>query len=195
MFDNHLLAWIPLSENIYFDALEFLAYEPIEFNSNFYSNIDFGAKKITKIYCNNHVMHSIADDGNVYSWGNDRDKTGILGLGFTYIQANPVLNTNFANKKIIDISLSEKHGVAMDSIFYLILVNRHVYTWGTGLSGELGKENITFSNTPLPIELNKHSFVMKIQCGATYTAFLDCIFLFKNRCWDLYVFWENPQTK
>ena len=60
-------------------------------------------------------MHSIADDGNVYSWGNDRERTGILGLGTCYQQATPMLNTNFMNRKILEISLSEKHAAAIDS--------------------------------------------------------------------------------
>ncbi len=34
IFDNHILTWIPKSQNIYFDALEFLSFDPIEFNSN-----------------------------------------------------------------------------------------------------------------------------------------------------------------
>ncbi len=72
-------------------------------------------KKIVKIYCNNQVAHSITEDGLVFSWGNDRDKTGILGLGYTYNQPTPLLNTNFANKKIKEISLSEKHAAAVDS--------------------------------------------------------------------------------
>ena len=59
-------------------------------------------------------MHSIADDGNVYSWGTDRERTGLLGLGSCYRQAKPVLNTYFQNRKIIDISLSDKHGAAID---------------------------------------------------------------------------------
>jgi alpha-tubulin suppressor-like RCC1 family protein len=84
--------------------------------------IDFGTKKISKIFCNNQVMHSISDDGMVYSWGNDREKTGILGLGYTYNQATPLLNTNFANKKIVEISLSEKHAAAIDGKFYSRLI-------------------------------------------------------------------------
>ena len=63
-------------------------------------------------------MHSITDDGLVFSWGNDRDKTGILGLGYTYNQSTPLLNTNFANKKIKEISISEKHAAAIDSKYF-----------------------------------------------------------------------------
>jgi alpha-tubulin suppressor-like RCC1 family protein len=76
--------------------------------------LDFGTKKIIKIFCNELVIHSIADDGNVYSWGNDRYKTGILGLGTLYNQITPTINKNFNNKKIIDISMSEKHAAAID---------------------------------------------------------------------------------
>lgn len=61
------------------------------------------------------VIHAVSDDGQVYSWGNDREKHGVLGLGLNYNQQTPILNLNFSNKKIIDISLSEKHAVALDS--------------------------------------------------------------------------------
>lgn len=39
IFDNQFLAWIPKTENLYFDSLDYLYKEPIEFNSNlfFYS--------------------------------------------------------------------------------------------------------------------------------------------------------------
>lgn len=69
-----------------------------------------------KIACNNYVVHAISDEGQVFSWGNDREKLGVLGLGLTYNQQSPILNLNFSNKKIIDISLSEKHAAALDSI-------------------------------------------------------------------------------
>ncbi len=38
IFDNRILAWIPHTQNIYFDSLEFLQYEPIEFDSNLILN-------------------------------------------------------------------------------------------------------------------------------------------------------------
>ncbi len=51
----------------------------------------------------------------MYSWGEDYDQTGILGLGSTYLQETPILNTNFYGKKIVEISLSDKHAAAIDS--------------------------------------------------------------------------------
>jgi alpha-tubulin suppressor-like RCC1 family protein len=59
-------------------------------------------------------------------------------------------------------------------IYRITLVNRQVYTWGTGNFGELGVENTAFSNVPIPVNLGKRSFVVKVQCGSTYTAFIDC---------------------
>jgi alpha-tubulin suppressor-like RCC1 family protein len=85
-----------------------------------FHNKDLGSKKIKKIVCNNDVIHSISEDGQVFSWGNDRNRTGLLALGLNYNQQSPVLNTNFSNRKIIDISLSEKHAAAVDSKKILI---------------------------------------------------------------------------
>ena len=33
IFEGRILAWIPPSQNLYFDSLEFLQYEPIELDS------------------------------------------------------------------------------------------------------------------------------------------------------------------
>jgi alpha-tubulin suppressor-like RCC1 family protein len=118
-------------------------------------------------------MHSISDDGQVYSWGNDREKYGTLGLGLNYNQPTPLLNGGFANKKIIDISMSEKHCAAIDSNFILTLVSRQVYTWGTGRCGQLGSD-VDASDVPIPVNPAKGTFVSKVQCGPNYTAFIDC---------------------
>jgi hypothetical protein len=43
-------------------------------------------------------------------------------MGLNYSQGSPSLNQNFSNKKIIDISLSEKHCAALDSKFTNIII-------------------------------------------------------------------------
>ena len=72
-----------------------------------------GTNKIIKIFCNNNVIHSISEGGSVFTWGIDREKFGILALGYNYSQSSPILNTNFCGK-IKEISLSEKHAAALD---------------------------------------------------------------------------------
>jgi hypothetical protein len=100
-------------------------------------------------------------------------------MGLNYNQSSPCLNFNFSNKKIIDISLSEKHCAALDSKFdfFNILVNRQIYTWGTGKNGELANNGgLAFSNNPIIINnfSFKKFFISKISCGNNYTSGLDC---------------------
>ena len=55
----------------------------------------------------------------------------------------------------------------------IISGNKQIHTWGTGKYGELGT-NCILSNVPVPINLGRNMFINKIQCGDTYTAFLNC---------------------
>jgi hypothetical protein len=59
-------------------------------------------------------VHAIAEDGYIYSWGEDTNKTGILGLGKIYNQTRPHLNDNLLNKRITSVSMSGKHVCAVD---------------------------------------------------------------------------------
>ena len=60
------------------------------------------------------MVHALTDEGNLYSWGCDIDKSGVLGLAHIYNQEKPLLNPNF-KKKLLNVSISEKHGAAIDS--------------------------------------------------------------------------------
>ena len=119
VFDSHLLTWMPSSKNLFHDSFEFLSSMPVEYSSIFYIYKDIGKYKIKKIYCNHSVVHGISDDGNIFSWGEDINKIGILGLGMIYNQSKPLLNKFFINKKITSISMSENHACAIDSTFFL----------------------------------------------------------------------------
>jgi alpha-tubulin suppressor-like RCC1 family protein len=71
--------------------------------------------------------------------------------------------------------MSGKHVCAVDGKeLWLYLVNKNVYTWGTGYHGELGQGNTTMCNVPTLVEVVKNK-VAKALCGDTYTVFLDCI--------------------
>lgn len=90
--------------------------------------------KITKIACNDSVAHMISQEGVLLSFGDDFKKQGILGLGYTYQVKEPIVNTNLAKKRIIDISVSEKHCCAVDCklkihilfIFFSVLSDIHL---------------------------------------------------------------------
>ena len=161
IFDSKLLTWIPKSENIYYDSFDFISSNPIKFDN-------LGSKKVSKIFCNNQICHIITDEGLIYSWGNDREKYGILGLGNNYNITLPTLNTNFfLKKRIIDFSLSEKHCVALD-------ISNNLYSWGYGPYGELGlgKDKIFF-NLPQLVNDKINITPINVKCGFSYTLIED----------------------
>ena len=161
IFDSKLLTWIPKSENIYYDSFDFISSNPIKFDN-------LGSKKVSKIFCNNQICHIITDEGLIYSWGNDREKYGILGLGNNYNVTLPTLNTNFfLKKRIIDFSLSEKHCVALD-------ISNNLYSWGYGPYGELGlgKDKISF-NLPQLVNDKVNITPINVKCGFSYTLIED----------------------
>ena len=73
LYENQLLTWIPQTQNLYDDNLEYLKSNPISFSN-------FGLKKIKSISCNTDVCHAITEDGCIFSWGNDIEEKGLLGL-------------------------------------------------------------------------------------------------------------------
>ena len=77
------MTWIPISQNLYDDNLEYLNSSPI-----YYSN--FGKKKIKLICCNTNICHAITENLNVFSWGIDYERFGLLGMGKKYQNKIPV---------------------------------------------------------------------------------------------------------
>lgn len=94
---------------------------PKQIPSIFNHKSDFGFKKITQILCNKICILALSgiyllkEDGKLYSWGDDTEnQTGLLGLGDIYYQQSPVLNPEFINYHLTNISLSNKHACAFD---------------------------------------------------------------------------------
>lgn len=132
--------------------------------------------KIKSIACNNEIAHIITEDGLLYSWGEDSKEVGILGLGYSFKVTEPIINSNLLNKRITNIALSEKHCCCIDSNQYITLAYNLIYTWGTGLSGELFQGDSCKSLIPFQIDGKKvkASHVSKLLCGLNYTIFLNC---------------------
>jgi alpha-tubulin suppressor-like RCC1 family protein len=77
--------------------------------------------KIKHIACNKEVCHAISEDGQLYSWGDDSKQLGVLGLGYTNKTKIPAINSNLLNKRIVSISMSDKHCCCYDSIKVLTI--------------------------------------------------------------------------
>lgn len=74
-----------------------------------------GNKTVKKLVCNDKVVHFITSDGRLYSFGEDTEKLGYLGLGGLISVSSPYLNPNLSNCNLIDISISETHFSCVDS--------------------------------------------------------------------------------
>ena len=176
IYEHYLIAWIPQTQNLYDDNLEYLSSTPISFSN-------FGLK-IKYIFCNTDVCHAITEGGSIYSWGNDIDQKGLLALGDNIFKVKiPTLNKNLSSLNIKYISLSETHGAGID-------YNGNLYTWGDDSFGQCGlnknnnennKGNNNINNhaynslnkicfIPKKVVLNSTFIVNKIQCGKFYTA-------------------------
>ena len=160
LYEKNFLAWIPKTQNLYDDSLEYLSNTPIS-----YPNLGFN--KIKKIICNNNVCFAITESLITFSWGNDIEKKGLLGLGENIFHIkNPKLNKYLSSLKVDFISLSENHGACLD-------IKGNLYTWGDDTFGQCGinednKNNICY--IPKKVNVNSDFYVNKVECGKFYTA-------------------------
>ena len=167
IYDSQLLAWIPTTQNIYDDNLEYLSYSPISFSN-------FGNRKIKLIVCNTDVVHSLTEYGEIFSWGNDYFHRGLLAMGNKYHIKVPTLNENLSKLNIREIVLGEFHCAAID-------YKKNLYTWGENYYGQVGcfnKENNNEkdnNNINLPSKVvinnegNNNLKVLKVECGKYFT--------------------------
>ena len=138
------------------------------------------------------TIHNVAltDDGNIFSWGSTQG--GQLGLSEQYIISNcknfsissPTLikfkqyNDLKEQNEIIKISCGEAHTIALNS-------KNEVFSWGFGSNGQLGlgfcEDSFELGTglikarifTPQKITALQNKKILDIQCGKTFSMFID----------------------
>lgn len=123
-----------------------------------------------------HVL-ALADNGSVYSWG---DNTyGQLGYGDNQSLKSPKEITFLKDKKIVEV-------IAGGDFSMAIADNKTIYTWGDNRYGQLGHGNIIQLNTPTEIA----SFKAKdIDLGEYHVVAID------NDTGLLYAWGNNKSNK
>ncbi|KAJ3138510.1 Regulator of chromosome condensation [Physocladia obscura] len=87
--------------------------------------------KIVQIACGDSISAALSEDGNVYAWGTFRNKNGIFGFRPDIaVQATPLRIPELS--KVKSIHAGADHLVAFT-------IDRRIYTWGCGESGQLGR--------------------------------------------------------
>lgn len=102
-------------------------------------------KKIQAVAAGQNHCVVLADDGKVYTWGDN--SYGQLGNGNntdSNVPVEVIMTGAIAGKSIVAISAGELFSVALAS-------DGTVYTWGYNSSGQLGNGNTTSSNVPVAV--------------------------------------------
>ena len=118
--------------------------------------------KFKSISLNKSVTLGLDINGNVLVWGQSTE--GVLGLGFDISKVeNPTILEDLKN--IIQISLSDHHGIAINS-------DGVAYSWGTGKYGELGLERTIYSSVPQQIMTD--TIYSKVFCSNSFSLLWSC---------------------
>ena len=139
------------------------------------------------------TVHNIAltDDGKIFSWGSAQG--GQLGLSEKYLTQLNLINFSISNPtfvsvkqekdiqdsmRIIKISCGEAHTIVLNS-------KKEVYSWGFGSNGQLGlgfcEDSFEVGTglsksrifTPKKIKTFENIKISDIQCGKTFSMFID----------------------
>ncbi|MDB5052426.1 MAG: hypothetical protein JWM44_476 [Bacilli bacterium] len=96
-------------------------------------------KTITAIAAGDTYSLALANDGTVWTWGNN--SSGQLGDGTTIQKTSPVNVSTLMGTTITAIAAGSNHSIALDTNF-------QVWTWGNNNSGQLGDGATTNRSVP-----------------------------------------------
>ena len=116
-------------------------------------------KQIKKIVSNEKVYHVLTNEGLLYSFGNDYENFGILGMGNLINKISELsLNNFFQNNRIANISICEKYTVCYNH-------KSNIFIFGNFLN--------KFYYYPTFINFPNQYFYHEIKCSNNYFAVLD----------------------
>ena len=114
-----------------------------------------------------NILNSKIENDELFVCG--LNECGQLGLDDNTNRYTPTLNSFFNNKKIIRMTCGDNHCIALignknDSlIWFLLLENGEVYSWGHNYCGQLGHGDTEDRNTPTLISFFKGMKVVDIS--------------------------------
>lgn len=105
----------------------------------------------------------LGENGKLYAFGDNRyGQLGIRGLDAIVLTSPEEVQTPF--RKVKDFACGEEHAAFVDE-------KGNAYTWGCGLSGQLGHGDTNNQAKPQKVQL---SFPAKlVACGGAHTAIVS----------------------
>ena len=110
--------------------------------------------------------HSLAvgSDGNLYAWGNNTN--GQLGDGTTTNQTAPIMVAAPAGVKFVQVSAGGSHSMALDR-------DGNIWTWGSDLANQLGRDEPRNSKQPGPAVTHAGVTFIAVSAGAEHSMAID----------------------
>ena len=112
--------------------------------------------KIKSLSWSNKAWILLSEEGTLLSWGQDLDRTGILGQGEEFDLKTPQVIKALADLKIKTFSLWDTHAWATES-------SGKLFTWGQNHCGQLGLEGVEQVNKPTLVEIHKAAEVKEAK--------------------------------
>jgi len=122
----------------------------------------FSGKEIAKVGAGYNYSLVLTKDGELYTWGNN--DFGQLGNPSKRAFDQPAKVSALGGVKIVDFACGENFVAALSE-------NSEVYTWGSGIDGQLGHGDRSDLKTPKLLEFEKK--IKSISCGNGHTAFIS----------------------
>lgn len=132
--------------------------------------IDFSYnEKVRLIACG--AEHTIAvGESRVFSWGSGDG--GRLGHDDYIDRWEPSEIFSLSGQRIVDVSCGTWHSACIVAVPPIKRDRGWLYSWGTGLNGQLGQKDATTSMKPslVPYFCEQHILLKKVTCGSHHNA-------------------------
>ncbi len=142
------------------DLIDFSVPHIIHFSFN---------QKIRLVACGSE--HSVAvGQSRMYSWGSGDG--GRLGHGDYNDRWNPTEISALNGERIVDISCGTWHSACIVAIPPMRKDRGWLYTWGSGINGQLGQGDTTIALKPAVVRFfcEEHILVSQVICGSHHNA-------------------------
>ena len=118
---------------------------------------------VTQVSCNQSSAAYVTSSGFLYTFGEDLQKFGTLGIKNCFESKSPIKVQ--INTRIVSVSLGDKHGAVLSA-------KGELYTWGSGQNGELGNSLYAERQVPSLVQTAKIFLIKQVACAGKVTAFV-----------------------
>jgi len=115
---------------------------------------------VVRVACGGHSL-AVTDQGLLFTWGDG--KHGQLGHGCHQAECLPRVVKGLSESQVIGVASGDFHSIALTN-------DGQVYTWGSGLLGELGHDSLSKHTLPRALCCVPGMDLIHAACGSSHTV-------------------------